>query len=137
MRYQVDDIVKLNNLFDIYHPLLTDKQQAYFKYYFREDYSLSEIAEIMDVDYFVILTAVEKVSINFGKENQKDLDKMTVEEAEKYIEEGHFAAGSMLPKVKAAVKFAKSKKGRKSIIASLDKAGEALDSKTGTLVIYE
>jgi carbamate kinase len=102
-----------------------------------KDFASEKIAEIMDVDYFTILTAVEKVSINFGKENQKDLDKMTVKEAEKYIEEGHFAPGSMLPKVKAAVKFAKSKKGRKALIASLDKAEEALNGKSGTLVIDE
>jgi len=102
-----------------------------------KDFASEKIAEIMDVDYFAILTAVEKVSINFGKENQKDLDKMTVKEAEKYIEEGHFAPGSMLPKVKAALKFAKSKKGRKALIASLDKAEEALNGKSGTLVIDE
>ena len=102
-----------------------------------KDFASEKIAEIMDVDYFTILTAVERVSINFGKENQKDLDKMTVKEAEKYIEEGHFAPGSMLPKVKAAVKFAKSKKGRKAVIASLDKAEEALNGKSGTLVVDE
>jgi len=102
-----------------------------------KDFASEKIAEIMDVDYFTILTAVEKVSINFGKDNQKDLDKMTVKEVEKYIEEGHFAPGSMLPKVKAAVKFAKSKKGRKALIASLDKAEEALNGKSGTLVIDE
>ena len=102
-----------------------------------KDFASEKIAEIMDVDYFAILTAVEKISINFGKDNQKDLDKMTVKEAEKYIEEGHFAPGSMLPKVKAAVKFAKSKKGRKALIASLDKAEEALNGKSGTLVIDE
>src|SRR6056297_2730412 len=100
-------------------------------------FASEKIAEIMDVDYFTILTAVERVSINFGKENQKDLDKMTVKEAEKYIEEGHFAPGSMLPKVKAAVKFAKSKKGRKAVIASLDRAEEALNGKSGTLVVDE
>jgi len=61
MRYQVDDIVKLNNLFDIYHPLLTDKQQAYFKYYFREDYSLSEIAEIMDVSRNAVHLQIKKI----------------------------------------------------------------------------
>jgi len=62
MSYQIDDIVKLNDLFDIYHPLLTDKQQAYFQYYFREDYSLSEIADIMDVSRNAVHLQIKKIT---------------------------------------------------------------------------
>jgi carbamate kinase len=99
-----------------------------------KDFASEKIAEILDVDYFVILTAVEKVAINFGKPNQKELGTMTVEEAKQYIKEGHFAPGSMLPKVEAAVKFASSKLGRKAIIASLEKAEEALRGESGTVI---
>ena len=77
---------------------------------------------------------VEKVYLNFRKPDQKDLDHMSVEEARKYIEEGHFAPGSMLPKVKAAVDFAISGPGRKAIITSLYKAVDALQGKTGTVI---
>ena len=82
----------------------------------------------------VILTAVEKVAINFGKENQKDLDKLSVEEAQKYIGEDQFAKGSMLPKIEAALEFVTSKDGRKAVITSLENAKEALSGKTGTWI---
>ena len=85
-------------------------------------------------EFLVILTAVEKVCINFGKPEQKALSTMTVDEANKYMAEGHFAPGSMLPKVEAAVKFVMSKPGRKAIITSLDKAVEALEGKSGTTI---
>lgn len=99
-----------------------------------KDLASERLAEDINADVLVILTAVEKVAINFGKPDQKELDSMTVEEAEKYMEEGHFAPGSMLPKVKAAIQFARSGKGRKVIISSLEKAIEALEGKTGTAV---
>ncbi|WDU84590.1 carbamate kinase [Caloramator sp. Dgby_cultured_2] len=99
-----------------------------------KDLASEKIAEILDADELIILTAVEKVAINFNKPDQKDLDTMTVEEAKKYMEEGHFAPGSMLPKVKAAVMFAESKEGRKAVITSLEKAREALKGLTGTVV---
>lgn len=99
-----------------------------------KDFASEKIAEILDADYFVILTAVDKVAINFGTPNQKELDKISVEEAYKLIDEGHFAPGSMLPKVKAALKFAESKPGRKAIIASLEKAQEALKGESGTTI---
>jgi len=99
-----------------------------------KDFASEKIAEILDADYLIILTAVEKVSINFGKPEQKDLSEITIEEAENYIEEGHFAPGSMLPKVRAAMKFASSKEGRKSLITSLEKAAEGIEGKTGTLI---
>ncbi len=99
-----------------------------------KDFASEKIAEILDADYFVILTAVEKVAINFGTPQQQELDKISVKEAYNLIDEGHFAPGSMLPKVKAAIKFAESKSGRKSVIASLEKANEALKGKSGTTI---
>lgn len=102
-----------------------------------KDFASAKIAEIMDANYLIILTAVEKVAINFGKENEKWLDRMTIEEAKQYIKEGHFAPGSMLPKIEAALKFAESKKGRKSLITSLEKAEDGIEGKTGTLIINE
>ncbi|HOK63496.1 MAG TPA: carbamate kinase [Soehngenia sp.] len=99
-----------------------------------KDLAAQRLAEDMDADILLILTEVEKVAINFNKPDQKNLDHMSVDEALKYIEEGHFAPGSMLPKVKAAVNFAKSKPGRKAIITSLYKAKEALDGVSGTVI---
>lgn len=99
-----------------------------------KDFASEKIAEILDADYFVILTAVEKVAINFGTPQQQELDKISVKEAYNLIDEGHFAPGSMLPKVKAAIKFAESKSGRKAVIASLEKANEALKGKSGTTI---
>ncbi len=100
-----------------------------------KDLASERLAEDLDADALVILTAVEKVSINFKKPDQKDLDTLTVAEAKQYIQEGHFAPGSMLPKIEAAVKFVESKPGRKAIITSLDKAVEALDGKAGTTLL--
>ncbi|WP_099191713.1 carbamate kinase [Tepidibacter mesophilus] len=100
-----------------------------------KDFASEKIAEILDADYLIILTAVEKVAINFGMENEELLDTLNVDEAYKYIDEGHFAPGSMLPKVKAAIKFAESKQGRKSLITSLEKASDGIQGKTGTLII--
>ncbi|MBA1334816.1 MAG: Carbamate kinase [Firmicutes bacterium] len=99
-----------------------------------KDLASERLAEDIDADALVILTAVERVAINFGKADQKDISHMSVEEAERYIEEGHFAPGSMLPKVKAAVQFARSGKGRKAIISSLEKAIDALEGITGTTI---
>ncbi|HAS73014.1 MAG TPA: carbamate kinase, partial [Clostridiales bacterium UBA8960] len=94
-----------------------------------------KIAEILDADYLIILTAVEKVAIHFGKPDVKWLGEMSLKEAEQYIAEGHFAPGSMLPKVQAAIKFAESKPGRKALITSLEKAKEGIEGKTGTIII--
>lgn len=99
-----------------------------------KDLASERLAEDIDADTLLILTSVEKVSLNFGKDNQVDLARITVADAEKYMEEGHFAPGSMLPKVQAAVRFAKSKEGRRAIIASLGNAKEALKGKTGTII---
>jgi carbamate kinase len=100
-----------------------------------KDLASEKLAEILDADELVILTAVEQVAINFNKPSQKNLAQMTVEEAQAYCEEGHFAPGSMLPKVKAAMMFANSKAGRKAVITSLEKAREALAGRTGTVVV--
>jgi carbamate kinase len=99
-----------------------------------KDLAAERLAEDIDADVLVILTEVEKVSINYKKPNQKDLDLITIDQAEKYIKEGHFAPGSMLPKIEAAVDFAKSKPGRKAIITSLYKAVDALEGKAGTTI---
>lgn len=99
-----------------------------------KDFASSKLAEIVDADYLIILTAVEQVAINFGKEDEKWLAELSIDDANKYIEEGHFAPGSMLPKVQAAMKFATSKPGRRSLITSLEKAAEGIAGKTGTLI---
>ncbi len=100
-----------------------------------KDLAAEKIAELVDADAFVILTAVDRVSLHFGKPDQKDLDKITLKEAEQYVKEGHFAAGSMLPKVKAAMKFIENKEDGISVICSLEKVSEALSGNTGTRII--
>ncbi|WP_313181394.1 carbamate kinase [Lacrimispora sp.] len=97
-----------------------------------KDFASELLAEELDADFLIILTAVEKVAINFGKPEEKWLDDITTDEARKYIGEGHFAPGSMLPKVQAAVKFADSKEGRNALITLLEKAKEGILGKTGT-----
>lgn len=99
-----------------------------------KDFASEKLAEDLDADMLLILTAVDRVAINFGKSNQKNLPVMNIKDAEKYIDEGQFAPGSMLPKVKAAIKFAASKKGRKTLIASLNRAKDALVGNSGTIV---
>lgn len=100
-----------------------------------KDFASAKLAEILEADYLIILTAVEKVAINFGKEDEVWLSQITIDEAEKYIEEGQFAPGSMLPKIKAAMMFASSMKGRKALITSLEKAAEGIEGKTGTKIV--
>ena len=99
-----------------------------------KDLAAERLAEDMETDILLILTEVDKVSLNFNKPNQRELSRMTVAEAIKDIEEGHFAPGSMLPKVMAAIKFARRFPGKKAIITSLYKAVEALDGKEGTVI---
>lgn len=97
-----------------------------------KDFASAKLAELVQADALVILTAVDRVCINWGKPDQKSLAEMTVAEAERYCEEGHFAPGSMLPKVRAAVSFAKT--GGQAIIASLAQAGAAVRGEAGTVV---
>lgn len=99
-----------------------------------KDFASCLLAKELDADMLIILTAVEKVAIHFGKEDEKWLSDLTVEEAQKYIEDGEFAAGSMLPKVQAAVDFASSAPGRTAMITLLEKARDGIHGKTGTTV---
>ena len=97
-----------------------------------KDFASCLLAQELDADFLIILTAVEKVAINFGKPNEQWLEDLTIEEAKKYMEEGHFAPGSMLPKVQAAVDFASSKEGRTALITLLEKSKDGIQGKTGT-----
>ena len=99
-----------------------------------KDFASAKLAELLDADILVILTAVEKVAINFGKPNQENLSELTPELARQYIAEGQFAPGSMLPKVEAAVSFAESKPGRKALITLLEKAKDGIAGNTGTVI---
>lgn len=100
-----------------------------------KDFTSAKLAELADADILVILTAIEQVAINFGKPEQEFLSEISIEDAKRYIGEGHFAPGSMLPKIEAALSFVESKKGRKALITSLEKAREGLAGKTGTLIV--
>ncbi len=102
-----------------------------------KDFASEVLAEQLDADYLIILTAVEKAAINFGKPEQKWLDNISVAEAAQYCAEGHFAPGSMLPKVQAAMRFAESKPGRRALITLLEKARDGIDGKTGTVIVNE
>jgi carbamate kinase len=108
-----------------------------------KDFSAARLAELIDADMLIILTAVEKVAINFGRPDQKWLDTMTVNEAEEYMAENHFAKGSMLPKVQASIEFVKSSTARNSsrpdspvaLITLLTKAREGIAGITGTRIV--
>jgi carbamate kinase len=99
-----------------------------------KDFASRKLADLVDADVLFILTAVDFVSLNFGKPNQVDLRELKVAEAKQYIRDGHFAKGSMLPKVEAAVEFAQGKPGRTALIGALEKATLALEGKSGTRV---
>ena len=98
-----------------------------------KDFASAKLAELVNADALVILTAVDRVSINWGKPNQTALETMTCEDAERYCKEGHFAPGSMLPKVQAAMSFART--GGEAIIASLENAAAALRGESGTKIV--
>lgn len=97
-----------------------------------KDFASCLLAKELDADFLIILTAVEKVAINFSKPEEKWLDELNTAQAKQYISEGHFAPGSMLPKVEAAVEFAESKPGRTALITLLEKAKDGILGKTGT-----
>ena len=99
-----------------------------------KDFSAAKLAELVDAEYLFILTAVDHVAINYGTPEQKELWEMSLSDAERYCAEGQFAPGSMLPKVQAAMSFVKSGKGRKAIIASLEKAPDAIRGESGTVI---
>ena len=100
-----------------------------------KDFAAALLAESLEADMLIILTAVEKVAIRYGKPDQEWLTDLSVEEAQKYADQGEFAPGSMLPKVQAAIQFASAKKGNEAMITLLEKAREALQGKTGTKII--
>lgn len=97
-----------------------------------KDFASCLLAKELDADYLTILTAVEQVALNFGTPDEKWLSEVSIDEAKQYISEGHFAPGSMLPKVQAAVDFAESKPGRTALITLLEKSRDAIQGKTGT-----
>jgi len=99
-----------------------------------KDFASAKLAEELNADMLVILTAVERVAINFGKSDERWLSELSSVDTERYISEGHFAPGSMLPKVEAALSFAKSGNGRKALITKLETARDGLAGKTGTVI---
>lgn len=99
-----------------------------------KDNSAAKVADEIDADILVILTGVDQVAINFGTPEQKWLETLSIAEANQYIGEGHFAPGSMLPKVEASVRFAASKPSRKAIITSLENAHLAVSEGKGTII---
>jgi carbamate kinase len=101
-----------------------------------KDLSSALLAGLIHANYLVILTAVEKVALNYGKENEKLLDKMNVEQARQYIGEGHFGKGSMLPKVEAAIQAATQNPDCKTLITSIEKLAEGFKGLTGTLIEF-
>ena len=98
-----------------------------------KDYASSKLAELIDADYLVILTAVDNVHLNHGKENEVVLKDVKKGDMAKYLEEGHFAKGSMYPKVQAVLNFLKDN-NKTAVIASLDNAKDAFKLKAGTIV---
>jgi carbamate kinase len=101
-----------------------------------KDLAGERLAQVVGADVFLILTDVEKVKLNFGKPDEKEIDRMTLSEAKRYLAEGHFLAGSMGPKVRACIRFLEWN-GKKAIITSLDNAIDALDGKTGTEIVKD
>ena len=99
-----------------------------------KDLAAGKLAEELDADELIILTSVEKVCINLGKENEEELGEITVEEAKQYMQEGHFGVYNMLPKFRASVEFIEQREGREAIITSYDKLMEGLKGKTGTII---
>ena len=99
-----------------------------------KDYASSKLADLINADYLVILTAVDNVYINYRKDNEKKLENVSIKEMEQYLNNGHFAKGSMYPKVQACLNFVKNNKNKKAIIASLDNAQEAFKEKAGTII---
>ena len=99
-----------------------------------KDFAAELLAESLDADYLVILTAVEKVAVRFGKPDERWLDELTPAEARELAEAGEFGKGSMEPKVLACAKFAESKPGRSALITLLEKAKDGLGGSTGTTI---
>ena len=102
-----------------------------------KDRSAALLARLIDADTLLILTAVDKVYLNYNTENQIELNSISVKEALKYIEAGHFAKGSMLPKIEACIDFVKGNSNKKAIIGSLEKAQLAISGESGTIIREE
>lgn len=100
-----------------------------------KDRSAAMMAATFKADMLVILTAVEKVAVNFGKPDQQDIDVMNIAQAKEYIEQGQFAPGSMLPKVEACLEYVEEFPQGKALITSLDKAKDAINGETGTIIV--
>jgi carbamate kinase len=100
-----------------------------------KDFASAQLAGELGADMLIILTAVEKVAVNFGKPDQKWLDTLSIADAEKYIAENQFAKGSMLPKVEAAISFVRANPEHSALITELKKAQEGIEGKTGTRIV--
>ena len=99
-----------------------------------KDSAAGRLADLVDADRFVILTGVEKVCLNFGKENEQTIEEMTVSQAIQYIEEGQFGEGTMLPKIQAAIEFIGNSAVRSVLITKLDSSREDSVETTGTVI---
>ena len=99
-----------------------------------KDLVSGKLAELLDAEELLILTSVEKVSLNYQSDKEEKIEKMDVETAKKYMQENQFGASTMLPKVEAAVSFVEKKAGRKAVITSIDRAKEGFLGKTGTVI---
>jgi carbamate kinase len=100
-----------------------------------KDFASAKVAQLVDADYLFILTAVDRVMINYNQPDQKSLEEISVAQAREYINEGHFAPGSMLPKVEAAISFVENNSSKTSVIAALEKAKAALRNESGTKIV--
>lgn len=100
-----------------------------------KDFASEKLAELIDADYFLVLTAVDRVAIRFNQPDQQDLERITLSDVQMFIKNGEFGAGSMLPKVEAARLFVQSKPGRYALITSLQQAAPALKGKAGTMIV--
>lgn len=101
-----------------------------------KDFASAKLAEVVEAEYLFILTAVDRVSINFGTPQQEDIARMSIAEAREYIKAGHFAPGSMLPKVEAAIAFVEGDPERTAVIGSLEKAPLAIKGESGTVIYH-
>jgi carbamate kinase len=99
-----------------------------------KDFTSEKLADMLDADILLFLTGVKKVALNFGTQNEKSLDSLTVSDAQKYTEEGQFSINSMLPKIEASVNFVTKKEGRKAIIGHLNNARQCLMGLSGTVI---
>ena len=100
-----------------------------------KDLSSSKLADLINADYLIILTAIDKVEINYNTKDAIKLDNITVEQAENYIKEGHFAKGSMLPKIEATINFVKGDDNRTAIIANLKDCNKLFEYNIGTKIV--